>query len=244
MKRTIAKIFFYLSLIATLVFNFSGYGYQWDIWSMGMGFTLLRYGAYAAIGLVITQVIALFIVKDAGAKAISFLIIGIVLTGAVSGTALYWQNKAQGVPPIHDITTNLNNPPEFVAMVRLREDSPNPPEYAGEETAAAQEVAYPHIQPLIVTTGKQEVIDEIVMLIVSRNWDMVSINREDGRVEATEKLPWFGFKDDVVLRVTEIEEGTQTRVDMRSKSRIGRSDIGVNADRIEAFLNDLESNLE
>lgn len=244
MKRTIAKIFFYLSLIATLVFIFSGYGYQWDIWSMGMGFTLLRYGAYAAIGLVITQVIALFIVKDAGAKAISFLIIGILLTGAVSGTALYWQNKAQGVPPIHDITTNLNNPPEFVAMVRLREDSPNPPEYAGEETAAAQEEAYPHIQPLIVTTGKQEVIDEIVMLIVSRNWDMVSINREDGRVEATEKLPWFGFKDDVVLRVTEIEEGTQTRVDMRSKSRIGRSDIGVNADRIEAFMNDLESNLE
>ncbi len=244
MKRTIAKIFFYLSLTATLVFIFSGYGYQWDIWSMGMGFTLLRYSAYAAIGLVITQVISLFIMKGAGAKAISFLVIGIFLTGAVSGTALYWQNKAQNVPPIHDISTDLTTPPEFVSMVRLRADAPNPPEYAGEETAAAQEEAYPHIQPLIVTTGKQEVIDEIVMLIVSRNWDMVSINRAEGRVEATEKLPWFGFKDDVVLRVTEIENGTSTRVDMRSKSRIGRSDVGVNADRIEAFLKDLERKLE
>lgn len=244
MKRTIAKIFFYLSLISTLVFILSGYGYQWEIWSMGMGFTLLRYSAYAAIGLVITQVISLFIMKNAGAKAISFLVIGIFLTGAVAGTALYWQNKAQGVPPIHDISTDLTTPPEFVAMVRLRADSPNPPEYAGEETATAQEEAYPHIQPLIVTTGKQEVIDEIVMLIISRNWDMVSINRIDGRVEATEKLPWFGFKDDVVLRVTEIEDGTRTRVDMRSKSRIGRGDIGVNADRIDVFLRDLEKNLE
>lgn len=211
---------------------------------MGMGFTLLRYSAYAAIGLVVFQVISLFIMKDSGAKAISFLIVGIFLTGVVTGTALYWQNKAQGAPPIHDISTDLTNPPEFVAMVRLRADAPNPPEYAGEETAAIQEEAYPHIQPLIVTTEKQEVIDEIVMQILSRNWDIVSINRKDGRVEATEKLPWFGFKDDVVLRVREIENGTRTRVDMRSKSRIGRGDIGVNADRIESFLNDLDSKLE
>lgn len=242
MKRTIAKILFYLSLIATLVFIFSGYGYQWDIWSMGMGFSLLRYSAYAAIGLVIAQLVALVALKKSGAKAVSMLIIGILLTGAVSGTALYWQNKAQNVPPIHDITTDLNNPPEFVAMVRLRADSPNPPEYTGEETAVAQREAYPYIQPLVVTTGKQEVIDEIVMLVISRDWDLVSINRIDGRVEATEKLAWFGFKDDVVLRVTETDEGT--RIDMRSKSRIGRSDIGVNAERIASFLNDLESNLE
>jgi uncharacterized protein (DUF1499 family) len=62
-------------------------------------------------------------------------------------------------------------------------------------------------------------------------------NRNDGRIEATEKLPWFGFKDDVIHRFTETDEGT--RVDMRSKSRIGRGDIGVNADRIDNFLRDL-----
>ena len=70
----------------------------------------------------------------------------------------------------------------------------------------------------------------------------MSINRQDGRVEATEKLAWFGFKDDVVFRVSETSEGT--RVDMRSKSRIGRSDVGVNADRIRQFLTDLESRIE
>ena len=242
MKRFIAKSLFYLSLLATLTFILSGYGYQWEIWTLGMGFSLLRYSAYAAIGLLVTQLLALFFMKESGAKAVSMLVVGVMLTLLISGTALYWQQKAQGVPPIHDITTDMENPPEFVAMVRLREDAQNPPEYSGEEAAEAQREAYPNVQPLMTAAPKQEVIDEIVTLIVSRNWDLVSINRQEGRVEATEKLAWFGFKDDVVLRITETDDGS--RVDMRSKSRIGRSDIGVNADRIESFLRDLENRLE
>ena len=242
MKQFIAKALFYLSLLATLTFILSGYGYQWELWTLGMGFSLLRYSAYAAIGLLVTQLLALFFMKESGAKAVSMLVVGVMLTLLISGTALYWQQKAQGVPPIHDITTDMENPPEFVAMVRLREDAQNPPEYSGEEAAEAQREAYPNVQPLMTAAPKQEVIDEIVTLIVSRNWDLVSINRQEGRVEATEKLAWFGFKDDVVLRITETDDGS--RVDMRSKSRIGRSDIGVNADRIESFLRDLENRLE
>jgi len=242
MKQFIAKTLFYLSLLATLTFILSGYGYQWELWTLGMGFSLLRYSAYAAIGLLVAQLLALFFMKKSGAKAVSMLVVGVMFTLLISGTALYWQQKAQGVPPIHDITTDMENPPEFVAMVRLREDAQNPPEYSGEEAAEAQREAYPNVQPLMTAAPKQEVIDEIVTLIVSRNWDLVSINRQEGRVEATEKLAWFGFKDDVVLRITETDDGS--RVDMRSKSRIGRSDIGVNADRIESFLRDLENRLE
>ena len=242
MKQFIAKTLFYLSLLATLTFILSGYGYQWELWTIGMGFSLLRYSAYAAIGLLVAQLLALFFMKESGVKAVSMLVVGVMFTLLISGTALYWQQKAQGVPPIHDITTDMENPPEFVAMVRLREDAQNPPEYSGEEAAEAQREAYPNVQPLMTAAPKQEVIDEIVTLIVSRNWDLVSINRQEGRVEATEKLAWFGFKDDVVLRITETDDGS--RVDMRSKSRIGRSDIGVNADRIESFLRDLENRLE
>ena len=242
MKQFIAKTLFYLSLLATLTFILSGYGYQWELWTLGMGFSLLRYSAYAAIGLLVAQLLALFFMKKSGAKAVSMLVVGVMFTLLISGTALYWQQKAQGVPPIHDITTDMENPPEFVAMIRLREDAQNPPEYSGEEAAEAQREAYPNVQPLMTAAPKQEVIDEIVTLIVSRNWDLVSINRQEGRVEATEKLAWFGFKDDVILRITETDDGS--RVDMRSKSRIGRSDIGVNADRIESFLRDLENRLE
>ena len=242
MKKTLAKTFFYLSLICTLIFALSGYGYQWGLWGLGTGFTLLRYGAYAAIGLAIIQTTFFFFMKDSGFSAKAMILTGFLLTLLISATAIYWQYRAQSVPPIHDITTDIQSPPEFVAMTRLRADAPNPPEYAGEETAQQQREAYPNIQPLVVDEPVQEVIDEIVVLISTREWELVSINRKDGRVEATEKLAWFGFKDDVVFRVTETDEGT--RVDMRSKSRIGRSDVGVNADRISQFLSDLEAQLE
>ncbi len=242
MKKTLAKTFFYLSLICALVFTLSGYGYQWGIWGLGTGFTLLRYGAYAAIGLAIIQTSFFFFMKDSGISVKAMILTGFLITLIISATAIYWQYKARSVPPIHDITTDIQSPPEFVAMERLRADAPNPPEYAGEETAQQQREAYPDIQPLIISAPEQEVIDEIVTLLSSRDWDIVSINRKDGRIEATETLAWFGFKDDVVFRVT--STNGDTRVDMRSKSRIGRGDVGVNADRIREFLSDLEARFE
>lgn len=242
MKSTLAKIFFYLSLISTALFILSGYGYQWEVWELNTAFTLLTYGAYAAIGLLIIQTGFFFFMKEEGFPAKAMVLTGFLLTLLVTATAVFWQYKARSVPPIHDITTDIQNPPEFVAMVRLREDAPNPPEYAGQETAEQQQEAYPDIQTLTIDAPEQVVIDEIVSIISEREWTIVSVNREDGRVEATEKLPWFGFKDDVVFRI-ESDNGT-TQVDMRSKSRIGRSDIGVNADRINEFLSDLNEQFE
>jgi uncharacterized protein (DUF1499 family) len=237
-----ARVLLYLSLATAGVFILSGYGYQWNIWELGTGFMLLRYSAYTAIGLTVVSGISYWFLKDSVFRAKGYVVIVFLLMGSATAVALYWQNEARSVPPIHDITTDLQNPPEFVAMVRLREDAPNPPEYAGEETAEAQREAYPDIQPLITSRDLQEVMDEAIFLIVNRGWELAAINRNDGRIEATEKLAWFGFKDDVVLRFTETEEGT--RVDMRSKSRIGRSDVGVNAKRIEKFLKDLERSIE
>lgn len=237
-----SRILLYLSVAASFVFMASGYGYNWNIWSLGMAFTLLTYSAYAAIGLAVVNLISVWFLKKSKAKAIVYVVFSLIITGAVAGTALYWQQRAQSVPPIHDITTDLDNPPEFSAIVRLRADAPNHVEYAGEETAEMQQEAYPEIQPLDLSADIQEVMDAAVMLVNEREWKLVAINRKEGRVEATEKLPWFGFKDDVVLRFTQTNGGT--RVDMRSKSRIGRSDVGVNAKRIEEFLDDLEENLE
>ena len=236
-----ARILLYFTFFVALIFLMSGYGYQWNIWELGTGFTLLRYAAYASIGILAVSVVSLWFLRKSGFKAVFYLIIVLILSGVASGTALYWQQRAQSVPAIHDISTDLETPPEFVAMVRLRADAPNPPEYAGEETANAQREAYPEIEPLLLSEDVQRVMDEAVLLVVNRGWELVAINREEGRIEATENLAWFGFKDDVVLRFTETEEGT--RVDMRSKSRIGRSDVGVNAKRIEQFLDDLEDRL-
>lgn len=232
-----AKILFFCTLLAALVLLLSGYGYQWGAWGLGTGFTLLRYAAYASIGLFVLAGGSVWFLRRSGKAAVSLLVIVLILSGAASGTALYWQQRAQSVPPIHDITTDLDDPPEFSAMVRIRADAPNPPEYDYETSAGPQREAYPHIEPLVLDRDLQEVMDIAVLLVVNRGWDLVAINRNEGRIEATEKLPWFGFKDDVVLRFREVNGAT--RVDMRSKSRIGRSDLGVNAKRIERFLNDL-----
>lgn len=234
-----ARILLYLSVAIAFLFVISGYGYQWNLWEMGLAFSMLRYAAYGAIGVAVISVPALWFLRDRGAKTVSYLVFAFLITASAAVTALYWQHRANSVPPIHDITTDLNSPPEFVAMVRLREDAPNPPEYDAEESSDAQREAYPHIEPLMVDMELQEVMDIAVVLVADRGWQLVAINRNDGRIEATEKLPWFGFKDDVLLRFT--EENGSTRVDMRSKSRIGRSDLGVNAKRIEQFLDDLES---
>lgn len=238
-----SRILLYLSVAATVVFVVSGYGYQWNVWSLGMAFTLLTYSAYAAIGLAVINLISVWFLRKSKAKAIVYVVFSLIITATVAGTAVYWQQRAQSVPPIHDITTDLNNPPEFSAMVRLRADAPNPPEYAGPETAEMQRESYPEIQPLTVSHDVQDVIDAAVMMISEREWKLVAVNRKEGRIEATETLPWFGFKDDVVLRFTQTDMGG-TIVDMRSKSRIGRGDVGVNAQRIEDFLEELEENLE
>lgn len=242
MKQKTASALFWLSAITTLIFILSGYGYQWGIWSLGTGFTLLTYSAYAAIVLLLVNIVMLFVLKNSGTKPVTLVIIGVICTGAIAGVAYYWQGEGEKAPPIHDISTDLENPPEFVEVVPLRADAPNPPEYAGQETAETQLEAYPEIETVWFSAPMEEVMDEALAIIEERGWDLVSSDEEEGRLEATEKLAWFGFKDDVVIRIGTDDEGT--RVDMRSKSRIGRGDMGVNAKRIKRFLEDLEERVE
>lgn len=240
-KIKIVKILFAFSVASTVLFVMSGYGYQWGIWDLGAAFSLLTNSAYAAIGLIFLNMGGLYLVYRSGYKRGYIMIVaGLLLTIAVFGTGKYWQGQAEMYPPIHDITTDLENPPEFDALVEVRADSPNPPEYAGEETAEMQREVYSHIEPVFISTPYEEVFDKAVSLVESYGWELVNADRATGVIEATDKLAWFGFKDDVVLRLTTV--AGETRIDMRSKSRIGRGDLGVNAHRIEMFLSDLEQN--
>lgn len=237
-----ASILFALSLLTALLFVLSGYGYQWEIWQLGTAFTILTYSAYAAIGLVLINLVALFFIrKRLMRKGFRQMLTAILLTLAVTGTAYYWQNEARQYPPIHDITTDIENPPAFDAIVSLRAEAPNPPEYAGEETAQTQREAYPDLGSLTTNLSPDEVFNAVVALVEDRGWSLAQADQQNGIVEATEKMAWFGFEDDVVIRVEATESGT--RVDMRSKSRIGRGDLGVNAHRIRTFLSDLEESL-
>ncbi len=156
---------------------------------------------------------------------------------AINGAIQF--NTARSVPAIHDISTDTDRPPEFVAIVPLRAGAPNPPEYAGAQAAALQRAAYPDIDTMELTDPPEAVFAAAVQAIDQLGWTMVATDPGTGRIEATDTTFWFGFKDDVVIRIAGADD--ITRVDIRSKSRVGMSDVGANAHRIRAFRDQLDS---
>lgn len=150
--------------------------------------------------------------------------------------------QARGAPAIHDISTDTDNPPAFVAVVPLRAvDAQNPPEYSGPETAAAQKQAFPDLEPLLVTQPANVVFAAARDLVAEKGWTLVDASEVEGRIEATAETGWVRFKDDVVIRIQPGRD--QTRVDVRSKSRVGRGDMGANARRVRDFLATLQARL-
>jgi uncharacterized protein (DUF1499 family) len=151
-------------------------------------------------------------------------------------------SQARGAPAIHDITTDTDNPPAFVAVIPLRQiDAQNPPEYAGPEAAAAQKKAFPDLQPLLVTQPANVVFVAAKEVVLEKGWALVDASEVEGRIEATAETSWVHFKDDVVIRIQPGRD--QTRVDVRSKSRVSRGDMGANARRVRDYLSSLESRL-
>jgi uncharacterized protein (DUF1499 family) len=178
--------------------------------------------------------------------------------------------SGRGLPSIHDITTDPDDPPQFSAVLPLRTGRVSPPEYDGPDAAVQQRRAYPDITPLELGVSVERALDEAAAVARELGWDIVAVDRARGVLEAVDTTFWFRFKDDVVVRVRESSfrlkpeatggkpEATTTqephatatgaavasgfswkersRVDVRSKSRVGRGDLGVNARRIRMFM--------
>lgn len=138
------------------------------------------------------------------------------------------------VPAIHDISTDTVNPPAFVDVLPRRRWAFNPPEYDGPAVAALQREAYADIQPLVMPAPRDRVHEAARQIMIDEGWEVVGDSRPEGRLEAIATTPWLRFRDDVVVRLTDETGGT--RVDVRSKSRIGASDLGTNARRVRRFL--------
>ena len=178
------------------------------------------------------------IAKPGGTRrglATACLAIAIGIATMVGPLAL--QARGNEAAPIHDITTDTEHPPQFVAVVPLRADSPNPVAYGGPDVAAQQKKAYPQIVPLQLALAPERAYERALAIARDAGWTIVSADAAARRIEATATTPFFGFKDDVVIVVA--PAGNGSRVDMRSLSRIGGSDLGANARRVESFLSKL-----
>ncbi len=229
-RSLLPRIAFGLALLAALLVLLAGPGSRGGLWDFRTGFALLKWGAYLGIAAALACVAALFLARRARGLAIA----GLVMALAAVGIPWSFMRSAQGVPPIHDITTDTGNPPPFVAVLPLRAEAPNPAAYEGEAIAAQQRAAYPDIRPLMLTLPPPAAFDEALAAARGMGWEMVAADRNQGRIEATDRTFWFGFKDDVVIRV--MPASGITRVDVRSVSRVGKSDVGANARRVREYL--------
>lgn len=142
------------------------------------------------------------------------------------------------VPPIHDVTTDMADPPQFST---LDVDSPvSTGPFSLEEWRAFHEGAYSDIRPIVVSASPEEVLARAQALAEDRGWEIAAYDAEAGTLEATATAGYVRFYDDVIIEVTPVADGS-TRVDMRSVSRVGVSDVGYNAARIRDFLADLRN---
>lgn len=225
-----------LALIALLLLFLSGPGTRFGMWDFRTGFQLLRYGAYAGIAAAVLGLVALLLTRGRGR-----VIAAVALLMGALAWFLPWNLRrgAMEYPPIHDITTDTRNPPVFVAVAPLRQDAPNPVEYQGDSIAAQQQQAYPDLRPMMMAMPVDSAFSLALRTARGMGWELVDQNRREGRIEATATTSWFGFKDDVVIRVT--SASGISRVDVRSKSRVGRGDVGANAKRIRAYLDALRA---
>jgi uncharacterized protein (DUF1499 family) len=226
-----------VGLIAFLLVVLPGPLYKFNIVELGTAFAGFRLGVYvggAALALLLVQV--LFMRKTV---SLASAVITVIFAAVAIAMPLNMMNTAKSVPPIHDISTDLINPPEFVAVVPLRADAPNPVAYAGEETAAQQRKAYPELKSLEYNQTQLELVAATTKAMENLGWELVNSDVNNGIVEATDTTTWFGFKDDVVVRIN--DKGSKRVVDIRSKSRIGKSDLGKNAQRIKTLIDELNA---
>ena len=166
---------------------------------------------------------------------------GLLLALAVLAFPVVVAVSGAGAPAIHDVTTDTVDVPQYVAVLPIRErtNASNTVEYGGERVASQQKAAFPDIQPLHLDAPPPEVFKRAVVAITDMNWELVAADEAAGRIEATDTTTLWGFKDDVVVRLR--PDGTGTRVDVRSLSRVGGGDIGANARRIRAYLQRLRA---
>jgi len=202
--------------------------------------TVLRWGAYGGIATVVVALIGLGATlmrpKDSRrgvSLALTTLVLGAVLVGIPGRFGL-----GTPKPAIHDITTDTQQPPQYVAVLPLRAKAPNTTVYGGEAIAARQREAYPDVKPLVLEVPPSRAFERALATARAMGWELVEADAATGRIEATDTTFWFGFKDDVVVRIRPTTGGS--RIDVRSLSRVGGGDVGTNAKRILTYLEALK----
>lgn len=223
-----------LAVLALALLAAAPLGWRLGGWSYGVSFVLMRWAGVGALAGAAAAAVALCTWRRLGGWRRAAAIVALLGSGIIF--YMPWHYTLLAGASIHDITTDTDHPPAFVAVLPLREAAHAASAvYAGPRLAALQKKAYPDIAPLFLAMPRATAFADALAVATSMpRWTIVASDSAQGRIEATARTYWMGFADDVVIRVT--DHGAGSRVDMRSLSRVGRGDFGTNAARIRAYF--------
>lgn len=222
-----------------------------EAWSFRIGFTILRYAFYAAIAGGLLAIVAFVIARRSGDRTGRLNLVAFVIAAAFGAYLMSQVSTARSVPAIHDATTDLVDVPQFRTLPVRADNLENIPDDGRPELAALDpdsrwkaihREAYGDVRTLRLAVSPAEAERRAEALVRKRGWEVARVDRSAGTIEGTATTLFFRFKDDVVVRVRpDPGQAGGSIVDMRSISRVGGSDVGVNAARIRAFLADLQA---
>lgn len=227
-----------LAVLALLLLAIAPAGWRLGWWHYRFAFTwLMTSSGCVALAAAALALLAILLGRSGlgvvgGAMAGAALIIGALLVYV----PLHYNRLRSTVPRIHDITTDTEQPPEFAAVLPARAaEQAATAHYEGQALAMLQKAAYPDVAPLRAPVGAERAFAAALEVTNAMpGWTIVASDPVARRIEASESSTWFRFTDDIVIRI--IADGPGARVDMRSLSRQGRSDFGVNAARIRSYM--------
>jgi len=241
LRRILPSLVLSVAIAAALAAIVAGLGFRFGWWPLRAGIDAIRVVFWVALGCSVAAVlaVALLALTTRARRGLAMSAAGLAVAAVTAWIPYDLSATAKSLPAIHDISTDLADPPQFVRVATLRKTGDHPVAYDGEKVAAQQQKAYPDIVPMMLKVAPDKAFAAAQAALTSMGLELDDADAAQGRLEATETSLLFGFKDDVVVRIAATADGS--KVDVRSKSRIGGHDIGMNAKRVRTFLAKLKS---
>ena len=241
-KSRVATAGVWLAVLSLVVLVLSILGNRMELVHFGIAVRGMAIAALVGVAAALLSAVGLVLTLVTSRRGARMAMAGLVISLLVAAPVVQAMLVGAKVPRIHDITTDLDNPPAFKAALPVRGEGANPLDRTEPaDLAEQQRAAYPDIVTLELNQHPGKVFEAALRAAKASGWEIISADPASGMIEAVATTPVMAFKDDVAIRITEMETGTA--VDMRSVSRVGMSDLGANANRIRSYFHTLKNHL-
>ena len=213
-----------------------------------IGLVILAAGAIFSLLALLLSAAAAVAIWRTGCKGTAMALAGLALGTMVLAYPAYLAARAVRLPLLNDVSTDIADPPEFARSAKaLAARGATTPGEVAPATRRAQVAAYPGVQPKVIDAEGDEAFQLVLKTAAARGWRIVDQTAPGGRsglghIDAVDRTPIMAFPDDITIRLRPLPG--QMRIDLRSASRYGRHDFGTNARRIEAFMEELQAQVD